>query len=43
MQNVVFQIFDSISHDPPEDEVLQHFQEVLSLNIGGNEQDAVGP
>ena len=43
MKNDVFQIFDSIGafgggalrgHNPPEDGVLQHFQEVLSLNIG---------
>jgi len=43
MKNVVFQIFDSISafggggirgHNPSEDVVLPHFQEVLSSNIG---------
>ena len=43
MKNDVHQNFDSIGvfggggirgHNPPEDRVLQHFQEVLSLNIG---------
>jgi len=30
-------------HNLPEDGVLQHVQDVLSLNIGDIEQDAVGP
>jgi len=30
-------------HNPPQNWVLQHFEEVLSLNIGNAEQDTVGP
>ena len=53
MKNDVSQIFDSIGtfvegggdqgQKPPQNWVLQDFQEVLSLNIGDTEQDTVGP
>ena len=48
MKNDIFQIFDSIGafgggrirgHNPPENGVLQQFQQVLSLNIGDTEID----
>jgi len=29
--------------NPPQDSVLQHFQDVLLLNIGNTEQNTVGP
>jgi len=51
MKNDVSWIFYSIGklgggikgHNPPEDGVLQHFQQVFSLNIDDTEIDAVGP
>ena len=49
MKSDVFQIVDSIGafggirgHNPPENEVLQHFQQVLSLNIGDTERGRFG-
>jgi len=50
MKNDVFQSFDSIEafcctrdHNSPQNWALQHFQKVLSLDIGDTEQDTVGP
>ena len=46
MKNDVYQIFDSSSafggirgHNPPENGVLQHFQQILLLNNGDTELD----